>query len=143
MKLFVEEATSLDLDAITDLHLRYYESIGQTKEDVRKLMNRDHGLILVAKNEARELVGYLSAAIEGNQSYAEWIGVKYERMGIGSKLGLHYLEECKARKINWIRATTRNRFKVALMGYIKHGFDIYGVYQGSDGELMIQLRKAL
>lgn len=143
MKISITNALSSEAPEIEKIHLKHYQAIGEGPGDLATYFNDKNRLILVAKTESQEIVGYLTATVDGALSFAEWIGVKIENQKIGNGLLEHYYDECKKRGVKWIRLATRNRFQKALIIYIKHGFQIFGVYQGSDGDLMIQLRKKL
>lgn len=143
MNISIHPATFHDLTEVEKIHLNYYQDIGQRQGDIVEYFNGPNRLILLVKTDEGEVVAYLIALNEGGQSFAEWIGVKYENQKIGTRLVEFYIDYCKKNNMKYIKATTRNRFKKALIGYIKYGFEIYGTYQGFDGDLMIQLRKIL
>jgi ribosomal protein S18 acetylase RimI-like enzyme len=143
MKVSITTALPQEAPEIEKIHLKYYQEIGQDVGVIASYFNDKNRLILVAKTESQEIVGYLTATIDGTQSFAEWIGVKVEDQKIGSALAEKYIEECKKLNVKWLKVATRNRFQKALIIYIKYGFQIFGVYQGPDGDLMIQLRKKL
>lgn len=143
MRFTIVKAQLSDLTEIEKIHLKYYAEIGQRAGDLNDYFNDQARLILVAKTDESEVVGYLTATIYDSQSFAEWIGVKIEGQKIGSSLVNYYLEECKKRGVKGVKLATRNRFKAALILYVKLGFEIFGVYQGNDGDLMLQLRKKL
>lgn len=143
MQIIVREAKLEDAKEIESIHLKYYSEIGQISGVIETNFYRDSCIFLAAVAEDGEVVGYLIASVSETSSYAEWIGVKYEDLRIGSALGQHYFDECKKRNIRLVSVTTRNRFQKALINYIKQGFEIYGTYLALDGDVMIQLRKHL
>ena len=68
-----------------------------------------------------------------------------EAEGTGAaQIMLHEVEQWANREgLNTIVLDSRNRFKRAIIFYLKNGFNIIGSFLHSDGELMIRLSKKI
>jgi predicted N-acetyltransferase YhbS len=143
MNIEIRLATNYDIPEIEKIHLKHFAEIGEKDGSIQGIMERTDMLNLVAVAETGEIVGYSLSSNIQKYSYLQWIGVKYEKEGIGNSILQNYLKECKKMEINHVGITTRNRFKAAIIMYLKNDFEITGVYQGIDGDLMITIRKDL
>lgn len=127
---------------VEKLHIQTFKEIGQTKQDFQQLIKREFPC-LVAVNEKDKVIGYAIYIVREKMLYFSWMGVipANQKQGVGEKLILAVIKNAKKNKVCEIELHSRNRFKGALRLYLKHGFNIEGTYLGSDGEMMIVMRK--
>jgi predicted N-acetyltransferase YhbS len=131
------------IDGMEKIHLSYFAEIGEKAGSIRSSFGQKDKLSLVALDSNSNVVGYIISSTYGAHNYFEWFGVAEKRKGIAQALFIEYENELKNLKVTESSLATRNRFKDAIIFYIKSGYEIKGIFQGSDGDLMIQLRKIL
>ena len=90
-----------------------------------------------------KLVGYSFFCRQGKSLYWNWLAVLPEFEGAGvAEAMLNEVESWANREgLGTIILDSRNRFKKALVFYLKNGFDVIGTFLHSDGEVMIRLSK--
>ncbi len=130
-------------EGIEKIHLSHFSSIGEKVGSIRESLNRSECLSFVAINEAEDVIGYILSATYGSQNYFEWFGVSEKGQGVARAMYKSYEDTLRTMQITESVLSTRNRFKDAIVFYIKAGFEIKGLSQGSDGDLMIQFKKKI
>ncbi len=146
MKVTLQPAKLSDLQQIRKLHLACFSKIGQTSRDVHRhsLLNGPASFCWVARN-GRNVVGYVIAIRNRNSAYINWLGVnqKHRRNSIGSSLVKTAETWAKRNRLRDISLDSRNRYREAIYLYLRQGYSICGVWTGTDGDLMIKIRKRL
>jgi predicted N-acetyltransferase YhbS len=142
-KFKVARAQEKHIDGMEKIHLSYFSEIGQGVGSIRDEFGQKDKLSLVALDSDSNVIGYLVSTTYGTHNYFEWFGVSEKRKGIAQALFQEYEKELKLLNVIESSLSTRNRFKDAIIFYLKSGYSIKGLTQGSDGDLMIQFRKLI
>ncbi len=83
------------------------------------------------------------SATYGSKNWFEWFGVSLHKKGVAQALVESYFEILNNNSIKESILITRNRFKDAIVFYVKSGYEIKGLVQGSDADLMITMKKLI
>jgi GNAT superfamily N-acetyltransferase len=134
-------ATEEHFDGIEKIHLKYFAEIGEKEGCVKTYLGKGDRLSFVALNSQSEVMGYIISSTNGQRNYFEWFGVKEKGKGIAQALLKEYFHVLKKENVTESVLATRNRFKDAIVFYIKAGYEIAGMFLGRDGDLMVQFRK--
>ena len=105
---------------------------GFEAEQVRRLMESEDGLVLVALDEGR-VVGYSSSEIRGRRyKPGKWgavydvaVTARYRRRGIGGEILREILKWFQSRNIDHVELEVLAKNQVAYSFWKKHGFTDY------------------
>ena len=139
-KITIQNTKQEHLEGMEKIHLKYFSEIGEKIGSIRDNLNFSAKLCLVALDSKSNVVGYIISSTSGTMNYFEWFGVSEKKKGIAQALFQEYIKELKSQGVKESVLSTRNRFKDAIIFYIKSGYEIKGLFQGTDGDLMIRLR---
>ena len=142
-RVTIQKAKEEHIDGMEKIHLKYFSEIGEKVGVIKESFNLSGKLSFVALDSKSNIIGYIISSTTGTQNYFEWFGVLEKKKGIAQALFQEYIKKLQTQNVKESVLFTRNRFKDAIIFYIKSGYDILGLSQGRDGDLMIQLRKSI
>ncbi len=143
----IRNACAKDLSGILRVHVEQFKAIGETARKARPAFDTamKSKCLFVAEGDDGKTVGYASVALRGKSAYLCWIAVNQRSQGngLGAALLDHVRQWAIKNRVKHIELDSRNRFKKALMMYLRANYDIVGLWRHTDGELMLQLRLTL
>ncbi len=141
--MVVRRLLESDVAQVSALHCHAFSVVGESKESLLSEIYHENNRCFVVVNESSEIIGYSTYSFHDASVYWNWMAVRPEALGIGAaKLMLNELEKIASQEAKTtIDLKTRNRFKRALVFYLKNGFDIVNTSVHRDGETMIKLSK--
>ncbi|MEM3833256.1 MAG: ribosomal protein S18-alanine N-acetyltransferase [Thermoprotei archaeon] len=145
MDLLIRRAKSSDLDSIYKIEVISFGYEAFSKGFLLEMLFRFPEFFIVAEKD-NEIVGYLSASIEGyfnKVCHLLSIAVlpEYRNRGIGSLLLKHLIDLIKTKGIRSIILEVKKDNEPAINVYKKFGFEIIGYryryyHDGSDALIM-------
>lgn len=142
-EIHILKPTDVHIKEIERIHLSHFQQIGQVEGEIASYLKRPENLALISTDKDGVVTGYIISANYGTQNYFEWFAVSKKRQGIAQALFNEYLKELKLLKMTSSALASRNRFKDAIIFYLKSGYEIKGVNLANDGDLMINLKLSL
>jgi len=138
----IRSLTPKDIPAVNRIHFIAFAGIHETEKSASIYMHDEKYGNCVAEIDEK-LVGYSFFCRQGKSLYWNWLAVLPEFEGAGvAEAMLNEVESWANREgLGTIILDSRNRFKKALVFYLKNGFDVIGTFLHSDGEVMIRLSK--
>lgn len=134
--------TKDQISAAKKLAASTFKDIGLKSSDMDVYFNSDKFLSYVAVDN-NSVVGFASANIAHGFFYWLAVSPKHRRKGIGQSLVTKIEQDFKKKKTKTISLESRNRYKPAIMMYLKNGYDIKGSFVEPAGDLLIRLSKKL
>lgn len=132
------------LAQVGKIHAQSFCAIGQTVSDVAGFAN-EMSYTQVAVDEGGELLGYIHGKLQGRNAYLGWFAVKKSsrRRGTGKRLLKKFTSWARQKEARYIVLDTRNRYRDAMIMYLKSGYEVFGTFQAENGDTMIRLRMKL
>lgn len=143
MSLKIVKAETKHADGIEKIHLKHFAQIGEKAGAVLTSLKRPEALSYVALDQKENVVGYILSANYGTQNFFEWFGVSEEKKGIAKALYNEYIREIKDLGMKESSLYSRNRYRSGICFYLNRGYDIKGMSQTNEGDLLLLMKKIL
>lgn len=127
-----------DYGATARLHKKIFAGIGQTEQDLHVTFASHEYTTFVCEYKTK-IVGYGQVYLGKKGALFTWYGVSpsARNKGVGLAILKRAVTFSRRRKVKSLSLHTRNRFKKAMIQYLKFGFTINHTYEGRDGDTMI------
>lgn len=139
----IVKAETKHAEAMEQIHLKHFAQIGEKVGNVLTSLKRPEALSYVALDQQDKVVGYILSANYGTQNYFEWFGVTEERKGIAKALYNVYINEIKELGMKESALYSRNRYRNGICFYLNRGYDIKGMSQTNENDLLFLMKKSL
>ena len=144
----IEKHGAPDEDTRQTIYMLYENIFGKPAgEKVReRLETAADLLVLLAKNEDQQVVGFKIGYRQDSATWYSWLGgvlPEHRGQSVAGLLMQHQHDWVKRSHYRWIQTKTMNRWRSMLILNLKYGFDIIGTYMGHDGNTRIILQKEM
>lgn len=125
----------------------FSEAFGVSQfDDLLKRLNEKRELSILVAYQGDNPVGFKIGYRQAEGVFFSWLGhvlSSNRRKGVGRALLKYQHELCVRRGYREVQTEASGHNQSMLILDLQEGFEVYGVRTGSDGDLVVQLRKPL